>query len=201
MRHWLLCLLLALGGCTSLPPPVADPEGVWQRYQRQLAAIDHWHLSGRIAIQTEDEGWSATIDWRQQAERYTIRLFGPLGQGSVLLQGDAGRVVLQSGDEPPVESDDPEWLLYRQLGWRVPVRALRYWARGLPAPGRVVGRRLNAQGYLAELEQAGWSITFHDYAPAGDGTTLPERVFIHNHKARVRLIVGRWEMARKDGAE
>jgi len=194
--YYLFAALL-LTGCVSAPviPPAADPQQAWQQHQLQLTALTRWAIDGRIAVQTGDEGWHASIEWQQQDDRYTIHLSGPFGQGAVQLEGDGERVTLRSGDEQPLVDDDPELLLYRQLGWRVPVNALRYWVRGIPAPGPAV-QELNPQGYLARLQQAGWNIEFRDYAHQGR-QVLPGKVFVSNHKARVRLVIDQWTL---DGA-
>ncbi len=185
-------LFLLLAGCAATPvaPPVADPQQAWVDHQRRLAGVAAWQLGGRIAIRTEDEGWQAGIDWQQQEQAYLIQLTGPLGQGSLRLEGDGRLVTLSSGDDTLVD-EDAETLLYRQMGWRVPVAALRYWALGLPAPG-AAEQELNPQGMLARLHQAGWNIEFRDYTRRGE-LTLPGRLFISNHSAQVRLVVDRWE--------
>lgn len=185
-------LLLLLAGCAATPelPPVADPSQAWADHQRRLAGVAAWQLGGRIAIRTEDEGWQAGIDWRQQEQAYLIQLTGPLGQGSLRLEGDGRLVTLSSGEDTLVD-EDAEALLYRQMGWRVPLAALRYWALGLPAPG-AAEQELNPQGMLARLHQAGWTIEFRDYVHRGE-LTLPGRLFISNHRAQVRLVVDRWE--------
>lgn len=192
MRLFLPWLVLLLAGCAAAPvaPPVADPAQAWAEHQSQLVAVADWRLGGRIAIRTEDEGWQASIDWNQQGESYAIQLVGPMGQGSVRLQGDGRMVSLSSGDEVRVD-EDAEMLLYQQLGWRVPVTALRYWALGLPAPG-AAEQELNPQGLLGRLHQAGWSIEFRDYIGRGE-LMLPRRLFISNHRAQIRLVVDRWE--------
>jgi outer membrane lipoprotein LolB len=192
MQRFFPLLFLLLAGCAATPvaPPVADPLQAWGDHQRQLAGVNGWQLGGRIAIRTDDEGWQASIDWRQQAQDYAIHLTGPLGQGSLHLQGDGRQVSLSDGEATLVD-EDAEALLYREMGWRVPVSALRYWALGLPAPG-AAEHELNPQGQLGRLRQAGWSIEFRDYTRRGE-LTLPGRLFISNHRAQIRLVVDRWE--------
>jgi len=193
MNRWVVVfLLLGLAGCASTPvlPPAADPAQAWLEHRQQLARLQDWQITGRIAIRTENEGWHASLDWRQQAQGYLINLTGPLGQGSVQLEGDGRRVTLRSGEEAVVD-DDPERLLYRQLGWRVPVPALRYWVVGLPAPGPAE-QELNEQGHLAKLRQADWTIEFRDYV-AQDSLVLPGRIFVSNHQAQVRLVIDHFE--------
>lgn len=185
--------VLLVSGCTSLPSTPSSPEQQWQFHRQKLSALNAWQLSGRIAIQTADEGGTASIDWRQQGEHYSIRIIGPIGTGSLLLEGDHHQVTLETTEGQAV-SDDPEGILFEQLGWRVPIRALRYWVMGLPAPGEVHQQVLGDEGVLLSLAQAGWQIRFKDYIRY-NGTLMPERVFVNNHRAKVRLAIKDWNLA------
>jgi len=189
--------LLLLAGCTATPPrpQPLDREQAWQSRQQQLTQLKNWSLSGRLGIQTDYEGWHVSVQWQQHENNYTIHLTAPLGQGSLKLEGGENGVLLQSSDGKSVMAEDPGELLYQQFGWRVPVTALRYWVLGLPAPG-VAERTLDEYGRLSHLKQAGWEIAFLDYENH-DGFELPGRVFVNNHNAKVRLVIGDWELAAK----
>lgn len=197
-------LVLAVGvltGCAGVPPlaPVSDPEAAWARHEARLQNVNDWHLTGRLALRTENEGWHASLDWQQQDDGYLMRLRAPLGSGSLQLQGDAGWVVLRTSNGEEAVSTDPEGLLLQQLGWQVPVSNLRYWVRGLPAPG-AASRKLDEHGHLARLWQNGWEIEFLDYGQVG-AVYLPGRVFARFGDAEVRLVVGNWDLSAAPGEE
>jgi outer membrane lipoprotein LolB len=189
----LLALLLA--ACASQPPraPVASRELAWQERQTSLQRIDRWQLTGRLALQSGDEGGTVTLIWQQQPESYQIRLVAPLGQGSLQLEGDADGVILRNSEGRSAIAANAETLLQAEVGWRIPVKDLRYWVVGLAAPGnsRI---ELDQYGRLARLNQDGWEVTFLDYTMVGN-TELPARIFVTDHQARVRLIIKRWELA------
>lgn len=196
MTHRLapLALSLLLAACAAGPvAPGGDSDTLWQAHRAEAAAVQAWNLSGRIAILTGEEGWHASIAWRQQGEAYRLRLTAPLGQGTVMLDGAGERVTLRTSEGESVSDADAEALLYRQLGWRVPVAALRYWVRGIPAPGGAEAVVLNDAGRLERLNQRNWQVRLYDYAVV-DGVALPGKVFVENHKARVRLVIDRWEL-------
>jgi len=189
-------LALSLVACATAPPtpPAADPERAWRIHSTALENLERWQLTGRLGIVTEEEGWHARLDWKQEADRYRIRITGPLGQGSVQLEGTPKQVLLRTADAETVAAD-PERLLWQELGWRVPVSFLRYWVLGLPAPDAPAQRQLNAEGRLERLQQSGWEISFLDYRES-NGMVLPGKVFAHNQQARVRLVVGDWDLPR-----
>lgn len=189
-----LLLALLLSACSTTPiTPVADNtrEQLWQLRQQQLQQLTHWQLSGRLAVQQAHEAWHMSLEWKQLGEGYTLNIIAPLGQGSMRLEGDPEQVTMSTDEGESFVSDDPELLLYQQLGWKVPISALRYWVLGLAAPG-AQQHSLDEQGRLTRLQQAGWEIAFIDYRPQ-HGTELPRKVFVENHRAKVKLVVSRWQ--------
>lgn len=193
--------LLTLAGCSTVPPrpQPADSQLAWQQHQQRLAALHNWRITGRLGIQTGHEGWHASLDWQQHNNDYTIRITAPLGQGSLLLQGDATNVLLQTSEGETVSAEDPGLLLYQEFGWKVPVASLRYWVLGLPAPGEAV-TALDEYGRLSHLQQAGWEIEFLDYETQ-QGVELPGRVFVSNHQAKVRLVINAWQFPPTNGEQ
>ena len=198
-RILLLGLALLLAGCTAAPPrpQPADNRQAWLQHRQTLTALHNWRITGRLAIQTGHEGWHASLDWQQHNSDYTIRITAPLGQGSLLLEGGTSGVTLLTDEGESVTAQDPGLLLYRQFGWKVPVASLRYWVLGLPAPGDAV-EALDEYGRLSRLQQSGWEIEFLDYE-AQQGVELPRRVFVSNHQAKVRLVIGQWRIAPGQG--
>lgn len=190
----LALLMLLLGGCSSLPQPrpVPDRQLAWEEHQYRIAGLHDWSISGRLAIQSGHEGWHVTLNWRQQRQDYSILLVAPLGQGSLKLDGNAESVTLRTDEGQTVVDNDPAQLLEREFGWRVPVRSLRYWVLGVPAPGPRE-EQIDEFGRLSHLQQDGWAIRFLDYAPQ-QGVELPGRVFVSNHRARVKLVISNWEL-------
>ncbi len=201
--RWPFYLLLPglLSACattvTHLSP--ADEQLAWQQHQQGLSALIEWHLTGRIGIQTTKESLTASLDWSQQQEHYEINLAGPMGSGSLRLSGDNQQVELLTSKDERFTASDPEVLLYQQTGLRIPVAALRYWVLGLPAPGQVTSQSLDSLGRLANLQQQGWNIDFHRYMQQGE-LALPAKVFVNNHRAKVRLVIKRWEFELAENA-
>ena len=69
----------------------------------------------------------------------------------------------------------PILLLEQTLGLRLPVTGLRYWVRGLPAPGPTALLQTDAAGRLTRLEQNGWVIEYPSYAPSSVFNPRPAR--------------------------
>lgn len=187
-------LLLMVVACSPTPPrqlPDTAPEQSWQLRQQQLQQLSHWQLSGRLAVQNDHEAWHMSLEWLQRRDRYSLNITAPLGQGSMRLHGDAVQVMLMTDEGETLNSSNPELLLYQQFGWKIPISALRYWVLGLPAPGDFQ-QTLDEYGRLRQLTQAGWEIEFIDYQPHL-GVELPRKVFINNHRAKVKLVISSWQ--------
>ena len=96
LRHRLmaaaLTTLLVLGGCASQSPrpPVPTPQQSADLHARHAAGLrefSRWRLAGRIAVQREDKGFSADLDWREAAADYSLRVAAPLNGGTVAMNG------------------------------------------------------------------------------------------------------------------
>lgn len=189
----LAALLAACAPMPPTPPLGADLEAAWRARRSDLADLSHWTATGRILIRTEDEAWSATLQWVQQGESYRIRLIGPLGQGTVQVSGDARGVTLRTSDGIH-RAASPRALMSDTLGWWVPVGGLRYWMTGLDDPQgpAAVVSRLDPFGRPESLDQAGWAIEFQRYA-SDQPLALPTKLSLQGERLSVRVVVKRWE--------
>ena len=197
MRRALFLAVLLLAGCAGLPREGLAPgdRQAWDARRERLTAQEQWSLAGRIAVFSEQESWHATLEWRQDGPRYTLRLDGPLGSGSARLRGGPDGVLLRGSDGTRLAAADAEGLLAEYLGYAVPVEGLRYWVRGVLEPGRDYRPEYTPDApRLARLHQAGWDIRFLDYR-RHDGLELPRKVFLEGRGFKVRLVVGEWSAA------
>jgi outer membrane lipoprotein LolB len=196
---WWLFLLggaMCLSACSSLAPVrKTEPElqRLWAARQVDLAMLRAWDIAGRLGIQTAHEGWHIGFRWQQATDLYHIVLSNPLGQTSGELQGNPQGVTLLLGDGRSVSANDPEQLLAQQFGWRVPIKGLYFWVRGLPAPGVAEAHALDEEGRLQWLEQSGWRISYRRYGNFF-GKTLPTKIFLDNDDLKVRLVIDEWTL-------
>ena len=192
---WAIAVLLA--ACTTLPAvnrTAPELQGLWSAQQRDLAQIHSWNVSGRLGIQTEKEGWHISFRWQQEDMLYHIVMSGPLGQAAAELQGTSQGVTLLLSDGKSVMADDPDQLLAQQLGWRVPIKGLYYWVRGLPVPEAAETHVLDGEGRLQTLDQSGWHIAYRRYGDFA-GKALPTKIFLDNDDLKVRLVIDEWTLS------
>ena len=155
--------------------------------------LTHWRLNGRIGVQHEDKGFSATIDWRQLGDDFDIRLSAPLNGGTMQLRGGPDGVVMVQSDGSIDQATDAERLMARHLGWTIPVDGAAFWVRGLSAPqSQVVYENRDEYDRLVDFDQDGWRISVLDRLQFED-MTLPRKMFMSHPTLKVRLVIKTWE--------
>ena len=194
-----LSLCVALSACVAPRTREALPaDPVQGRANDALRnSLADWNLSGRIAVSTGSRGGSGRIDWQQQAGGYTISLSAPVTRQSWQLSGNDRGARLEGIAGGPREDADVEQLLLSATGWNIPVRALQDWVRGIPAPAQEFGpeNHVYSGSLPASLEQAGWSIEYQEWHPAGpDRAQLPRRIVARSGDASVKLVIDEWSL-------
>lgn len=193
MRKWLAALLvMLLGGCAT--PGGQDPDGEARQAAREQLILEResWALRGRIAVSDGEDGGSARINWDAGPNRYELWIYAPLAQGTWRLEGDSEGAVL-AGPEGTFRGPDAQSLLIQHLGWHLPVTGLRYWVRGLEAPGPVGDLEFDAKGRLAVLEQDGWTVTYTDWSSYPE-LDMPRRIEAVFPPYQVKLVVQDWAL-------
>lgn len=192
-RPALVAVLLALiAGCTTTRDAIDLPEmGSWQERNAVLGSISDWQFRGRIAVKAGDEGFNGKFNWTQDGDRFDASVGGPLGVGTVRIEGDGRTVTLTDKDGAQTRLDDAEAELRWRYGWTIPVESLRYWALGIPDPGAPGVTELDDKGRLARLEQNDWIVQISRYQEGG-GQSMPRILTATNRDTRVRMVIDRW---------
>lgn len=186
----ILLVVLLLGGCAAAPtlPPVD-----WNRAKLERQSLDHWDMTGRAAVATATDGWTANIAWRQRAADSELRLQGALGVGGVRVLSDGQTFEIETSKGEKITADDADAALEKAIGVPLPVGYLRFWLLGVPAPYTAAIEELDDQGRLSKLEQNGWMAMYDRYVWKSDAW-LPGRVRLENGPLRLRVVVDEWRL-------
>nr|WP_298523010.1 lipoprotein insertase outer membrane protein LolB [uncultured Halomonas sp.] len=192
----LLLGLLLLAGCAVQTSTLVEPRqsGDWSAQLEELKALERWRLAGKVGLRTADDATSANLDWQQTPFFYRMMISGPFGAGRSTLDGSTNGVTLTTPDGR-FSASTPEQLMQQQLGWSLPISALDYWVRGLPAPDVAHEMQSDAQGFPQQLRQAGWTIDYRDWTWAprlNGGLWLPQRLVMTFDNLRATLVVNQW---------
>lgn len=191
MRRIVLVLMLVVAGCATAPRTPSPVD--WTTRRAELLSLDAWRMTGRVAVSVDGEGASAGIDWRQAGETTDLAVSGPLGVGALRAVLDDTGLRLQDGRGAQLSGEGAERLLRERLGTSVPLRSLRYWLLGTPAPGTPFEAAPGPGGRPDSFRQEGWQVQITRFGPAPGGE-LPTRLTLERDGARLRLAVNRWEL-------
>ena len=184
-------LLLMLGACAA-PRGVALPElSDWETRTRVLAGLPDWEFKGRIGVSSEGDGFNGKLRYAQNDDRFRASVSGPLGFGTVRIEGDDRHVTVTDKNGEEWLLSDPEVDLAVMYGWTIPVTSLRYWALGIPDPDVFADTEFNEAGQLASLEQGHWQVTISQYREGG-GQLMPRRLSAVSGQNKVRLVIDNW---------
>ena len=187
-----LAVLALLAGCATTPESVNLPDiGSWDARTAVLGDIASWEFKGRIAVKADDDGFNGKFNWTQQDDAFRATVSGPLGMGTVRVAGDGQVISLTDKDGVETVLEDPELELQWRYGWTIPISSLRYWALGIPDPGKPAATELDEIGLLCRLEQGGWVVEISKYREGG-GQQMPRILAATNPDTRVRMVIDRW---------
>jgi outer membrane lipoprotein LolB len=191
-RAGLLAILLLLAGCATTRQSVELPEfDDWQQRSAVLGSLRDWEFIGRIAVKAGDDGFNGKFNWAQKDENFDATVGGPLGIGTVRIEGDGRTVTLtDKGGDKRILRDVESELRYR-YGWTIPVASLRYWALGIPDPSMTATTEFDEEGRLIWLRQSSWIVEISQYRDGG-GQPMPRILSATNVETRVRLVIDRW---------
>lgn len=184
--------LLLLAGCASTRQGVDLPElNGWEQRSALLAGLRDWAFMGRIAVKAGDDGFNGKFNWAQQGDAFEATVGGPLGIGTVRIEGEGRRITLTDKDGEKTLLRDVESELNYRYGWTIPVASLRYWALGIPDPSMPAVTEFDDEGRLARLLQSNWTVDIARYREGG-GQPMPRILSVTNAESRVRLVIDRW---------
>jgi len=155
--------------------------------------ISAWSLRGAMAARHAKKATSAMINWEQNGlNHYKIRLFGPLGSGTVMIEKQNGHIQFQDGKKI-IHSNNDNDLLFKQTGVHLPVNYLYYWVRGITAPGKASGIEKNASGQITQFAQNGYVVQFDKYT-AINHTILPGFIRLYGKNVTIKLAIKQWHI-------
>jgi outer membrane lipoprotein LolB len=180
----LWAVFVAMTGCATNRPAQDLPTS--------NASISAFSLNGRIAVNLDDRGYTASLRWRHLPTSDFLRLLSPVGSVVGEIEADSEGATLTTGDRKVYRSSDVQALTRDVLGWDLPLAGLRYWVTGRVDPGAPVQEQSrDGNARLTNLTQNDWRIAYIDYF--GD-SAMPARMSLVRDRLKLRLIVEHWEL-------
>ena len=196
----LLLFVVMLSGCSQFASDVNDvplsTNFTWEQQQQQLQQLDHWSLTGKLAVFLDKDRQTANIYWKQQGDNYSIQLTTFLGTRILQVTKNEQGVEIINNDDQVFTGQDANTLI-KQLspGLDLPIAALQQWIKGNPASASY---QLNDQQQVRDLlgldaSQNLWEVSFQQYQNFS-GIALPNRVDLKRDNIRVKIAINQWKV-------
>jgi outer membrane lipoprotein LolB len=185
-----------LNGCTSLTPQTlsVQQQNLHQRSPKSQAAalkkLTHWNIDGAFSLSQKNQHIIANYQWSHTPSQFTLRIYAGLNLASVTITGTEAQVSLTDTQGQHFTASTIKILMQKALGWQLPIKGLRYWIKGLAAPGNYQAK-YGHYGTLSTLHQSGWNITYSRYQRQGI-YDLPNIIRIQGHNTHIKLIIKHW---------
>ncbi len=173
----LFCLAILasalVAGCVTHAPRIS-PETL------------EFEVQGKLAVRLAQRGQSMRFNWRQYTGAYEVQVWGPLGQGRVMLTGTPDDMRVKRGDRV-VDRGPPAQVMARHLGFVLPIDVLSSWIRGMPHPdypARVLAT--DGGGQVQDFVQSGWRVSLGGQGAQGPA---PARIVAANGEQKITVAI------------
>ncbi|MCF1428478.1 MAG: lipoprotein insertase outer membrane protein LolB [Shewanella sp.] len=184
---WTVLLLVnLLAACVSKPElplisvDIQDPANAYA-----------WEITGKILVKTADDKVSASLYWLHAPMRDDMRLTSMLGTSLLSMTVTPVQTSL-TADGKTYRDDDPEPLLQRLSGWRVPVTQLPNWLTGQFGDANILKR--DANGRPCELLSKGpapWHIRVQ--SRQANNLNIPRLMLVSRPGIELKIQINRWQ--------
>ena len=128
-----LCLITSCAGPQSVlrtEAPVVD----WSTHLKQMQTLAEWQAQMIIYGQDRTEKFKLRLLWKQQGDRYQIKIKDFIGRTVAVLEGVPGQVSLKTSKGQHYQGENADQLLEELLDLPIHISGMRYWLLGVPAP-------------------------------------------------------------------
>jgi outer membrane lipoprotein LolB len=194
----LIIITLLLTACSTLFKQPSEQHLhylTWYERQHQLNKINNWNLNGALGIKYYNKDSIAHFYWQQVTDHFAVNIYTPLNLGGVKITGDTKQVVLWKSVSEKEVAKTPEQLMYKELGWSLPLLSMKYWILGLPSPRISYKAKFDSYNHLSFLEQQGWQIKYDDFRSI-DNIDLPTKIWLSAPQLQVKLVIKEWRISR-----
>ena len=110
------------------------------------------------------------------------------------------QAIFTASGKPPVAAASADELVFRQLGWPLPVSGMRHWLQGCAT--NASGQSVQADPLHPEIStQDGWHLHYINWIPHGENELRPKRIDMTHtppesaavSTIHIRLVIDDWQ--------
>lgn len=170
-----LLLALMLSSCARV-----------ERQSPPATELSSWQAIGKIGFRGENKSVAVNFRWQQDNEAFSINMFGPLGVGRVIVNGNKTELSLIDAQGNCWDQQAATSIMEDNLGWFLPPSVLPYWLLGKPDP-RFSVELLEAKAF----QQGPWKIQTTQLTQT-EKSILPKRLLITRPDVKVTVVIRNW---------
>jgi len=186
-----LFTILLLAGCAGKPQVTDSDKQNWLEMANNIKLIKTWSIEGKVGARNGDDATSFNIVWSQQGDEFSIRLFGPMGQGAISIYGDTDYAIMKQG-ETSQQAGNLHELMSQNSNLNLPLDHLTFWIRGIPSPETRAGIKVDHEGLLSEIKQDNWKVEYSEYYY--DETPMPRKLNVSKADMSAKIIIKEWSI-------
>lgn len=199
---------ILLAGCETTPAIEDDTKLASLTIRKCDEAME---MSGRVSMNytlsrnDKVESLHGKFTWKQDSSNTRIDLFSPLGQTMAVVEISPGQVIFTASGKTPVAAVNADELVFRQLGWPLPISGMRNWLQGCAT--NTNGQFFQANPAQPEITtQDGWQIHYVNWSPFQENQLVPRRIDMTHtpptnaaiSHIQIRLIIDEWQNENED---
>ncbi len=186
----------------QVPPVVKEShrQTAWQLHQANMHKLKYnnsWTLGARVGITSKENSGSSHLEWFSDPGFYKITLNNALTFGEIVItsvnHSNNSKIELIY-DNKKYKADNPNQLLEKLTGLRLPISELQFWIFGLPSPNYPIENfKLNNYAALESIRQSGFNISYDNYRVVNTHT-LPGKILIKSPGLHIKVQIEDWKV-------
>lgn len=191
-----------LSACGHLSTPSTDSLGsavvkTWPQQKSRVRALQHWSLTGKLAIRSVERAYNLRIIWIQRENHFSLKLSGPIGWKHVTITSNnlGGISILRDGQiSSYANTEDFALELPVLFNWGSTIQALPSWLKGVPYPPYSIDNLTLSSGLASGLQQHRWAIQYPKYQSVKD-LQLPRKITMRHEQTFAKILINHWTIS------
>ncbi|WP_252730724.1 lipoprotein insertase outer membrane protein LolB [Colwellia sp. E2M01] len=200
MLYFFVLIAFFISGCSHTPDkktPVTIEQTPQQRAM-QLAQLQQWQVTGKIAFIEKTARNSASLFWQvnEQKQYQQLNLTTYLGINILQLESDANNHEIQV-DGKTYQGTNLEALIYSITGLTLPTKALTYWLKGITYQNtdNIIYDEITLlpESLSSEYNNEVWQVSYANYQSI-KGYSLATTFSIKKDDLLIKIIINDWSI-------
>lgn len=133
------------------------------------------------------------MNWQQSDANFDLTFTRFIKTVLEVKQTDQAATLIDN-EGKQYQADNAQQLIYDITGWRLPMKQMRQWIKGIPKNSQY---ELNQDGYVSQftsiLPQGTWDISITDYMQVQQ-YMLPKAITMTSQDIKLKVLVYEWHL-------